>query len=196
MQIRPYGEAAVLVETNDPLGLRAAIAGIDGVGELVPAACTLLVRFDTARTSAALLSAAVRAAEIAPHQSAAGALIELAVRYDGADLESVAAEVGLGIDEVIARHCSAEYTVAFCGFSPGFAYLTGLDPRLHVTRLAPPRTTVPAGAVAIAGEYTGVYPRNSPGGWRILGSTDVSLWDLSRRAPALLTPGNRVRFVP
>jgi KipI family sensor histidine kinase inhibitor len=126
----------------------------------------------------------------------AGAVVELPVRYDGADLIPLAAELGCSPEALLQRHAAGEYTVAFCGFAPGFAYLSGLDPALHVPRLASPRTAVPAGSVAIAGEYTGVYPRSSPGGWRLLGRTDAVLWDLDREPPALLTPGTRVRFVP
>jgi KipI family sensor histidine kinase inhibitor len=102
----------------------------------------------------------------------------------------------LSPSQLIDLHTGAEYTVRFCGFSPGFAYLDGLDPRLHVGRRASPRTAVPAGSVAIAGEFTGVYPRSSPGGWQLLGRTDAQLWEVTRDPPALLTPGTRVRFVP
>ena len=112
------------------------------------------------------------------------------------DLPAVAAETGLTHDEVIGRHARGRYVVAFCGFAPGFAYLTGLDPQLHVPRLSEPRTRVPAGAVGIADEFTGVYPRPSPGGWRLLGRTAATLWDVERKPPALLVPGARVRFRP
>jgi KipI family sensor histidine kinase inhibitor len=122
--------------------------------------------------------------------------VEIAVRYDGDDLHAVAAETGLAPHHVVEVHASVTYTVAFCGFAPGFAYLTGLDQRLHLPRLSTPRTRVPAGSVAIAAEYAGVYPRSSPGGWRLLGRTDADLFDPDRREPALLTPGTRVRFVP
>jgi KipI family sensor histidine kinase inhibitor len=122
--------------------------------------------------------------------------VELPVDYDGADLDEVARMSGLDVDEVIARHSNGIYTVRFCGFAPGFAYLDGLDPTLHVARRASPRTEVPAGSVAIAGEFAGVYPRRSPGGWQLLGRTTTVLWDLSARPPALLVPGTIVRFVP
>ncbi|HVU92653.1 MAG TPA: allophanate hydrolase subunit 1, partial [Jatrophihabitans sp.] len=131
-----------------------------------------------------------------PLAAAQGELVELAVEYDGPDLAATAAELGLSPAELVRRHAAGEYVVAFCGFAPGFAYLTGLDPALHVPRLAEPRTRVPAGAVGIAGEFTGVYPRPSPGGWRLLGRTDAVLWDLDRTPPALLPPGTRVRFRP
>jgi KipI family sensor histidine kinase inhibitor len=123
-------------------------------------------------------------------------VLELPVRYDGADLVAVAGQLGLDTDELVALHSGAQYTVQFCGFSPGFGYLSGLDARLRVPRLTSPRPAVPAGSVAIADEYAAVYPRSSPGGWRLLGSTDVALFDLDRDPPAVLFPGLRVRFVP
>ena len=199
MICRPYGDRAVLLEPADPsllAGLRAALGSAPGVLELVPAARTVLARFDPARTSAGAIAAAALQAEQAPPDPAAGPLVELPVDYDGADLREVAREVGCSVPALIARHAAAEYTVAFCGFAPGFAYLTGLEPALHRPRLATPRTAVPAGAVGIAGEYTGVYPRSSPGGWRLLGRTAATLWDLDRTPPALLVPGVRVRFRP
>lgn len=194
-KVLPYGDRAVLLEDGDPLRTADLLRALPGVEEVVPGARTVLVRFDPARTSpAALTAATARPASSAP----AGALplVDIAVRYDGPDLAAVAAESGLGVDEVIARHAGAEYRVAFCGFSPGFAYLTGLDPALHLPRLAEPRTRVPAGAVGIAGEFTGAYPRLSPGGWRLLGRTDAPLWQLDRDPPALLVPGVRVRLHP
>jgi KipI family sensor histidine kinase inhibitor len=117
------------------------------------------------------------------------------VRYDGEDLPEVARMCGLTEREVAVRHLEATYLVAFCGFAPGFAYLTGGDPVLRVPRRADPRTRVPAGAVGLADEFTGVYPRPMPGGWQLIGRTDAVLWDLGREPPALLLPGTRVRFV-
>lgn len=194
MRVLRYGESAVLVETDSPLALRDALAATVGVVELVPAARTLLARFDPRRIGIEqLIELASR--PLPPRQSVAGELVEIAVRYDGADLAAVAEATRLSVPDVIRLHSAPEYLVAFCGFSPGFAYLTGLDPRLHLPRLAEPRTAVPAGSVAIAAEFSGVYPRRSPGGWRLLGTTDVQLWDATRSAPALLTPGTRVRFL-
>ena len=152
--------------------------------------------FDPARTSARRVRDALGRVQVgAAAPAGRETTVEIPVRYDGADLAAVAERVGLSLDEVVALHCAPEYTVRFCGFSPGFGYLDGLDPRLHVPRHSSPRTSVPAGSVAVAGEFTGVYPRSSPGGWQLLGRTDAPLWDADRDPPALLTPGARVRFV-
>jgi KipI family sensor histidine kinase inhibitor len=197
--VLPYGDTAVLVEPDDPaavLALRDAVSGLAGVLETMPAARTLLVRFDPAVTRPAVIRTALGGMQAGARPAITGDVVDLPVHYAGADLAAVADEVGCSVDELVERHASAEYRVAFCGFSPGFAYLTGLEPALHVPRLATPRTSVPAGSVAIAGEFTGVYPRSSPGGWRLLGRTEAALWDLRRTPPALLAPGTRVRFVP
>ncbi len=126
----------------------------------------------------------------------AGDLVELPVTYDGADLGFVADHWGLSEGAAVELHASIEYVAAFCGFAPGFAYLEGLPGDRAVPRLASPRSKVPAGAVALAGAWCGVYPTASPGGWQILGTTDAALWDATRESPALLAPGTRVRFVP
>lgn len=199
MRVLRCGLDAVLVEVADReevLALRSALrrAEPDGVTELVPAARTLLIRYDRRRMSLegieSLLSEGL--AGVADEQ-APGELI-VPVRYDGADLTDVAELAGLSTREVVRRHLDANYTVAFCGFAPGFAYLTGLDPTLRLPRRESPRTQVPAGSVAIADEYTGVYPRSSPGGWRLIGHTDLVVWDLDRDPVTLLPPGTRVRF--
>jgi KipI family sensor histidine kinase inhibitor len=125
-----------------------------------------------------------------------GEPVHIPVVYDGADLEEVSSLTGLSSAEVIERHVSVEYVVAYLGFSPGFGYLSGLDEALHITRRDSPRTAVPAGSVAIAGPYGAVYPSPSPGGWRLLGHTTLTLWDPGRDPPSVLQPGTRVRFVP
>lgn len=199
MRLLPYGERAVLAEVDDPslvLALRDAVLGTEGVLDAVPGARTLLVEFDPTATSAPQLGVLLAAVRTRPPAPGADTRIELSVTYDGPDLGAVAAECGMSPAEVIRRHSAALYTVAFCGFAPGFAYLTGLDPALHVARLDTPRTSVPAGAVGIAGEFAGVYPRSSPGGWRLLGTTATRLWDSSHTPPALLSPGTAVRFAP
>lgn len=198
----PYGDRAVLVEVasaDGVLPLRDALLALDhpAVSCAVPAARTVLVEYEPALISPSDLADLVRDLadrEVAPPPASAST-VELPVRYDGVDLAAVALECGMSVDAVIDRHSEAVYRVQFCGFSPGFAYLTGLHPALHLPRLASPRSSVPQGSVAIAGEYAGVYPRSSPGGWRLLGQTSSTLFDLSLAQPALLTPGTIVRFV-
>lgn len=197
MRIRRCGETALLVETEDVLGWYAALTArpLPGVIDLVPAASTLLVRYESTVDFGMMVS---RLSDVTPIEPAAtsGDPVTIPVRYDGEDLAEVARSTGLSEDEVVTVHTGVEYTVAFTGFAPGFGYLTGLDERLKLPRRDTPRTRVPAGSVAIAGEFTGVYPRPSPGGWHLLGSTTASLWDPSRETPALLRPGTTVRFEP
>ncbi|WP_372670386.1 5-oxoprolinase subunit B family protein [Amycolatopsis kentuckyensis] len=196
VRLLPCGRSALLVELDDVLGFQEALAELApaGVEELVPAAKTLLVRFDPAVTDADRLGAVLR--EVSPVDSLVGASAEVVVPvvYDGEDLAGVAASAGISVASVIARHSAGSYVSAFCGFAPGFAYLSGLDPVLHVSRRSTPRTRIPAGSVAIAGEYSAVYPSASPGGWRLLGRTDVPVWDVERDPPNLLPLGTRVRF--
>ncbi|HWG98218.1 MAG TPA: allophanate hydrolase subunit 1, partial [Pilimelia sp.] len=206
VRLRRVGLAGWLVEVPadaSPAALhsflvaRRAAGELPGVVDLVPGARTVLVDArppGPARSALAALLARwdpARGADGPPPRS-----VTVPVRYDGADLADVARLTGLTEREVVALHSGADATVAFCGFAPGFAYLAGLPAALRVPRLATPRAAVPAGAVAVAEEYTGIYPRPSPGGWRILGRTAVRLWDPRRAEPALLTPGTRVRFVP
>lgn len=192
--IRRAGDRGLLVETSSPHALRAAIlaAGLPGVTDVVPGETTVLV---VASDGLELVERRLRSLEPGA-AGPPGREVEIPAVYDGADLAEVAELTGLTVDEVVARHSAAEYTVAYLGFSPGFAYLTGLDPVLQVPRRENPRTSVPAGSVAIAGPYTAVYPSPSPGGWRLLGRTALVLWDVRRDPPALLGPGDRVRFVP
>jgi 5-oxoprolinase (ATP-hydrolysing) subunit B len=197
----PCGDRAILLEVDgadEVLGLSAALraAPPDGVEEWVAGARTVLVVFDPARTDAGRLAAAVAGLPVGPGTGAAGPVVEIPVRYDGADLAEVAERTGLGVEEVVARHSRAEYRVAFCGYAPGFGYLTGLDPALRLPRRASPRTRVPAGAVAIADVYAGVYPRQAPGGWHLLGQTDRPMWIPEADPPAVFTVGARVRFTP
>ena len=200
MRLLPCGDAALLVELADldaVLDLYAALrrAELAGVTELVPAARTVLVRFDPGRTRAATLARALRGVQVERHAGTAGGPVEVPVSYDGPDLADVATLTGLSEQEVVGLHTAATWTVAFLGFAPGFGYLVGGDRRLHVARRAEPRTRVPAGAVGLADEFSGVYPRESPGGWQLIGRTDLALWDLDRDPPALLVPGAQVRFV-
>jgi KipI family sensor histidine kinase inhibitor len=200
MRVLPVGDDALLVEVasgEEAAALHAELlrrraAGLLHVREIVPAARTVLLDGvdDPER-----LRSDLSAAEVPPAPPHAREVIELPVRYDGPDLADVAAHWGVGEREVARVHAATEFRVAFCGFAPGFGYLTGLPARYDVPRRATPRTAVPAGSVALAGPYTGVYPRSSPGGWQLIGSTDAVLWDHARVPAALLSPGTRVRFV-
>ncbi|WP_258725970.1 5-oxoprolinase subunit B family protein [Cellulomonas sp. NS3] len=166
------------------------------------AARTVLVRF-AAGTPAGDVEEHVRAAARRAVQGGGPAqdapspegVVRLGVHYDGPDLDEVAALTGVTRAEVVARHTGREHVVAFGGFMPGFAYLTGVDPALHVPRRSSPRERVPAGSVALAGEFTAVYPAPTPGGWRLIGRSAAVLFDAARAQPALLVPGARVRFV-
>ncbi|MFI7387058.1 allophanate hydrolase subunit 1 [Streptomyces sp. NPDC049813] len=202
--VRPAGRHALLVELADAgragafhaeLLRRRADGTLPPVAEIVPGACTVLLDgvADPAALTRALTGWTVPAA--AP---ADGDVVTIPVAYDGPDLLDVAALWGVDEDEVAARHASYTYRVAFCGFAPGFGYLTGLPEDLHVPRRATPRTRVPAGALALAGPYSAVYPRATPGGWQIIGTMaePSRLWNTDREQAALLTPGCRVRFAP
>lgn len=196
----PFGTDAVLVEVADSdsaLAVQSELRAraVPGVREIVPAARTVLVTFRPGVSSRAGLERALRAAAAGTSAVRTGAVVEIPVSYDGDDLDEVASLTGLTAEDVISRHVAAEYTVAFTGFAPGFGYLRGGDPALQVPRRAKPRTRVPAGAVGLAGEFSGIYPRSSPGGWQLIGNTTVALWDETREHPALLQPGTRVRFV-
>ena len=204
----PCGEHAVLVELDgleEVLALDEAVrtaisaghAAFGNVVDVVPAARTLLLVVhegtDVAPLRAALAALPVGAAVAAT--PGAHAVAEIAVHYDGPDLDQVCDLTGLDREEVVAAHTRTPWRVAFAGFAPGFAYLTGGDPRLQVPRRGEPRTSVPPGSVALAGGYSAVYPRSSPGGWQLIGHTDVAVWDVDRDPPALLRPGAVVRFV-
>jgi KipI family sensor histidine kinase inhibitor len=192
----PVGRDAVLVEVGGPdealsLAMWARDARVPAM-EIVPAAATVL--FDGVPDAAGLRG--LLDAWTPGSKTRAGALVEIPVEYDGEDLDDVAERWGTDVDGVVARHTGLEFVSAFCGFSPGFAYLSGLPDALAVPRLDSPRSKVPAGAVALAGTWCAAYPTASPGGWRLIGRTDAALWDAARDQPALLSPGTRVRFRP
>jgi len=191
---------ALLVELADLDQTLALLASLQrdplpGVEELVPAARTILVRFRPAACSLAQLVQAIAARDLSQRAERSATLVEIPVHYHGEDLAEVAQLLGITPEEVVRRHTGSEYTVAFTGFAPGFAYLAGGHPSFNVPRRATPRTRIPAGAVGLAGTFSGVYPQASPGGWQIIGVTPVAMWDLDRAQPALLQPGYRVRFV-
>ncbi|ADB35547.1 Allophanate hydrolase subunit 1 [Kribbella flavida DSM 17836] len=199
MRLLPCGSSALLVELADldeVLGYYAALRAAPpaGVVDIVPAARTVMVAIDPAVTGLAALERSLRDTVAREDRRAGGDLVEIPVVYDGQDLADVAELLGCDVAEVVRRHTSDEWTVAFCGFAPGFGYLTGQS-EWNVPRRSSPRTKVPAGSVALAGEFSGVYPRESPGGWQLLGRTEVAVFDLDRDPAALLSPGRRVRFV-
>ncbi|ALN74758.1 urea amidolyase family protein [Aureimonas sp. AU20] len=201
MRILPVSLRVVLVELADlgeTLALFASLQAepLAGVDEVLPAARTLMIRFQPEILSPEALTEALRARDLTARPDRGGALVEVPTVYDGEDLGEVAALTGLSVEEVIRRHAASEFTVAFSGFAPGFGYLVGGDEALHVPRRQSPRTRIPAGSVALAGPFSGVYPQPSPGGWQLIGTTPVPMWDLARTPPALFQPGDRVRFVP
>jgi KipI family sensor histidine kinase inhibitor len=202
VRLRPAGDDAVLVEcasAAEAVALHRSLTDrpVAGVGPTVPGASTLLVVHDPARVDRTALEGLL-AARLGAHGPAADAgpprTLDLPVVYDGTDLADVADLLGTSVEEVVRRHTEAVWTVAFMGFAPGFGYLTGTDAGLVVPRRDVPRTRVPAGSVALAGAYSGVYPREGPGGWQLLGRTGAVLWDLDRDPPVAWAPGDRVRF--
>jgi KipI family sensor histidine kinase inhibitor len=208
----PLGDAAITIRVGDRVDAATAArvralaqhiraAALDHVREIVLGYATLAVWYDAlhadCRTMVSTLESIVHAVPptAEPATGAEPRLHEIAVWYDGPDLADVARRTGLSIAQVVARHSGRWYDVYFLGFVPGFAYLGELDPVLIVPRRAEPRTRVPAGAVAIAGAQTAVYPLATPGGWHLIGHTDVTLFDPAADPPARLAPGDRVRFV-
>ena len=198
LTVTHYGDRALLVEVPDPAAVAAVRAALEagplpGQRDLVPAARTVLVVLDR-QPSDLDLATLRRLSPAAPAPDRGTAAVELPVVFDGEDLADVAGLTGRSAADVVATLTSQDLTVAFCGFAPGFGYLTGLPEDLHVPRRATPRTRVPAGSVGLAGPFAGAYPRASPGGWQLVGRTDAVLFDVDRDAPALLRPGARVRF--
>jgi KipI family sensor histidine kinase inhibitor len=203
LRVLDYGDHALLLEcesTAEVLAWTVALRDADllGVTDIVPASRTVMVKVDGARYLPATRRrieklAVVPDGDMLPHDTPAIDVV-IDVVYDGADLDSVGRITGLGAAGVVAAHTGALWRVAFGGFVPGFAYLVGGDPRLDVPRRDESRTRVPAGSVALAGEFSGVYPRETPGGWQLIGRTDARLWDISHDDPALLTAGMTVQF--
>ncbi len=204
--IRPFGEQALLVEVDDPGAagsLAASLASdpIGGVEAAVPALASVLVELDPSTAERADQVAEALAARLGSLAPAATPhrVRTIPVAYGGAhgpDLDETAAMLGMTPDELAARHAATELRVLFCGFAPGYAYLGDLPDGLRVTRLAVPRTHTPAGAVAVAGSMSGIYPADLPGGWRVIGRTPLVLFDPRRDAPSYLAPGDTVRWRP
>lgn len=200
MRLLPCGDLAILVELEDAderrrLDATLRATHLAGVTEHVPADRTVLVLVER---SSELARVAADLRRLTLHEPATESGVEpvtIPVVYDGPDLADVATHLGLATEEVVTRHTGQLWTVEFAGFAPGFGYLTGSDRNLDVPRRETPRTRVPPGSVGLAGTYSGVYPRPSPGGWQLVGHTDLAMWDATRDPPALLSPGREVRFV-
>lgn len=204
MNLLAYGDRSLMIEvdtTDAAIAWTSALTGAElpGIVDIIPGARTVLLVTDsparlpglrTAVGSMAPESAGTPASDTA----ASPLVVEVPVTYDGEDLDEVGRLTGLTTTEVVAAHTGQPWKVAFGGFAPGFAYLIGGDARLEVPRRDEARTRVPAGAVGLAGEFSGIYPRTSPGGWQLLGHTDLSMWDATRDPPALLRPGALVQF--
>jgi KipI family sensor histidine kinase inhibitor len=198
VRVLPCGDAALMIDLDDlaeVLALADALRADPpaGVLDIVPAARTVLLTVRPG-TDLAAVRRAVRELRVDPGaRPPDGQTVEIPVVYDGPDLAEVGELTGLGADGVVDAHTGTPWRVAFGGFAPGFAYLVDGDPRLDVARRAEPRTTVPAGSVGLAGEFSGVYPRPSPGGWQLIGHTELELWNME--SGALLQPGGWVKFV-
>lgn len=199
MQVLRVGERALLIECPDPAAVAATYRWLrDRAAEItfqdiVPGARTVLLDGVQDYTAVAALLADAEPEPLVAEPD--GRLVEIPTTYDGEDLGEVARQWGTTAAEVVRIHQETLFRVVFCGFAPGFAYCTGLPAGLGVARRAEPRPSVPRGAVGLADEYTGVYPSASPGGWQLIGRTRAELWVLDRARPALLTPGDQVRFV-
>lgn len=196
-----YGDRALLLEfdsTTEVLAWTDALRAADlvGVVDIVPAGRTVLMKLAAPRfqASARQLLSGLSPSEDAVAESVGSADVVIEVTYDGEDLSEVARLTGLAPQEIVDAHTARPWRVGFSGFAPGFAYLVGGDERLAVPRRSDPRTKVPVGSVGLAGEFSGIYPRESPGGWQLIGRTAAVLWDLDRTSPALLTPGMWVQF--
>lgn len=198
MRLLPSGSRGLLLELDtleEVLRRYAALREADlPVLDIVPAGRTILVVADRG-TDLRGLAAQVQEVGSAEQQRASGPSVEIPVRYDGEDLAEAADLLGCSSEELVRRHQEESWAVAFCGFAPGFGYLAGTRFAWDVPRRSSPRTRVPAGSLALAGEFTGVYPRESPGGWQLIGHALVDVFDLDRDPPALLVPGAAVRFV-
>ena len=199
--VRTFDDPDIADANRAAVACARALSAIDAVNveDVVPGARSVLVVLRPGATPANEITSVLDRDRWDPDDASAGRTIEIPARYggdDGPDLAEVAHIAGMAEDEAVAAHASVTYAVGFVGFSPGFAYLLGLDRRLVSPRLDTPRGRVPPGSIGIGGAYTGIYPRPTPGGWRLIGRTDVELFDPARERPALLAPGDRVRFRP
>jgi len=206
-ELLPCGDSAFLVELPELTAVVAYYRGLtgaetsagvsapEGIIDVVPAARTVLVTFDPETIRPSEVRDWLQSAEPAYDVAASGREVTIEVSYGGPDLAETAQFLGMGEADVVKLHSNSEWTAAFSGFAPGFVYLVTTHERLRVPRRNTPRTAVPAGSVGLAGEFSGVYPRSSPGGWQLIGTTTAALWDASKAEPALIRPGDLVRFV-
>ncbi|WP_406247192.1 carboxyltransferase domain-containing protein [Microbacterium sp. M] len=197
MRIRTASDRALVVEAADldeAMRWNLALADVPGIVERIPGARTVLLRYDPLRTSADALTAVLGTMTADAEHLTPVREVVVPVIYDGADLEEAAGLLAVSPEELVRRHLAAQWRVAFSGFAPGFGYAVSDDPLFDVPRRSSPRTRVPAGSVGLAGPFTGVYPRETPGGWQLIGRTDAEMWDIDRDPPALLSPGALVRF--
>ncbi|GAB3543022.1 hypothetical protein GCM10027403_36610 [Arthrobacter tecti] len=201
MRVRPFGDRALLLEVESIDAVLRLYRALEvrpaGVVDVVPAARTVLITYEPRRLAQDSILEWVRAQDQNDDDDGAPLPrreVILEVDYSGPDLPEVASTLGISAEEVVELHTASTWTAAFTGFAPGFAYLVTDHARLKVPRRESPRTSVPAGSVGLAGEFSGVYPRQSPGGWQLIGRTDAELWNPSAQAPALLEPGCTVRF--
>lgn len=208
-RILPVGDAAIVVEFGSVIDpeinrkvqmLNARVQSLEGIVETVPTFRSLMIVYDPLKLSYGKLKQILKKIPVDSGETVdKGRVIEIPVCYGGIygeDLEDVAKYAGLSTEEVIRLHSEREYPVYMMGFLPGFPYLGGMDPRLETPRLQTPRTAIPAGSVGIGGAQTGVYPLESPGGWRLIGRTPLRLYDPTRSDPVLLRSGDRIRFIP
>lgn len=196
MRVLPCGPGAILAEYDSLTEVMAVDdalrqSGLEGIDDVIPAARTVLVTYHDVDRRA--LETLLVPGAMGPRPD--GPLVEIPVVYDGIDLDDVSAATGMSTEQVIETHSSVTYSAAFLGFTPGWAYLVGLPEQLHLPRRSTPRTAITAGSVAIANEFTGVYPTVSPGGWHLLGHTTATMFDVDRDKPSLVMAGDRVRFV-
>ncbi|ASJ04931.1 MULTISPECIES: 5-oxoprolinase subunit PxpB [Thermococcus] len=208
--IKPAGDSALVISLGEVIDdevnrrVHAVARAIEKTGfewlvEVVPAYSTVYVFYDPLRAGYSEVVAAVKPLLQVTSEEFEGRLLEIPVVYGGEygpDIEFVAKHSGLSVDDVIEIHSKPVYRVYFLGFLPGFAYLGGMDERIAAPRLERPRLKVPAGSVGIAGKQTGIYPIESPGGWRLIGRTPLRLFNPEKEPPTLLQPGDRVKFVP
>lgn len=200
MRFLPVNLGALLVELTT---LEQAIAlhrnlidePIDGITQMLPAARTVLIEYDPLYVSSPQLAQMISQRSFEQSSLSLGKLVEIDVEYNGCDLDEVAEYLRLPVNALIDWHTETQFQVAFTGFAPGFAYLKSLETSLVVPRRDTPRAKIPMGSVALAGEFSGIYPKDSPGGWQLIGQTSQAMWDLNRVRPALLEPGDRVQFV-